>query len=50
MGKTPGVLLSFKSYDFGPCFVLKQPLSKTIELKIKNVDSSAMSIDTDFQK
>ena len=22
-GKTPGVLLNFKSYDFGPCFVLK---------------------------
>jgi len=22
-GKTPGVLLNFKKYDFGPCFVLK---------------------------
>jgi hydrocephalus-inducing protein len=42
--------LSKKRHDFGPCFVLKQPLSKTFLLKVTNNDDSAMSIDCLFEK
>lgn len=30
--KTPGIDFSFYTYDFGPCFVLKQPLPITADL------------------
>lgn len=30
--KIPGIDFSFFNYDFGPCFVLKQPLPITAEL------------------
>lgn len=43
--KKPGVDFSFYSYDFGPCFVLKQPLPVTTYLEIRNRESTAMSIE-----
>jgi hydrocephalus-inducing protein len=48
--RKPGVDLSFTSYDFGPCFVLKQPLSTTVYLEMRNRDNSAMSIESSFDK
>ena len=50
LAKRPGMTLSRKRYDFGPQFVLKQPLSKTFLLKVTNNDDSAMSIDCLWQK
>ena len=34
--KKPGVDFSFFNYDFGPSFVLKQPLSITAYLEVRN--------------
>ena len=48
--RKPNVEFSFLEYDFGPCYVLKQPLAKTAMLEIRNLDTSAMSIETLFDK
>ena len=48
--RKPGVELSFIEYNFGPCFVLKQPLPIMKELEMKNRDNAAMSIETFFEK
>lgn len=48
--KKPGVDFSFLSFDFGPCFVLKQPLPITKVLELRNRDTSAMAIETNFEK
>ncbi|EGR28756.1 hypothetical protein IMG5_169530, partial [Ichthyophthirius multifiliis] len=48
--RKPGVELSFFSYDFGPQYVLKQPLPITVYLEMRNRDQSAMSVETAFEK
>ena len=48
--KKPGVEFSFYNLDFGPCFVLKQPLPITTLLEIRNRESSSMSIEPLFEK
>ena len=50
VARKPGVEFSFIEYNFGPCFVLKQPLPITKELEIRNKDNAAMSIETTFEK
>lgn len=42
------VIIKLKS--FGPCFVLKQPLGITGVLELRNRDSVAMSIESQFEK
>lgn len=49
-GRKPGVEFSFQKCDFGKCFVMKQPLSKSKTLEIKNKDNTALSIDLLFEK
>lgn len=36
--------------DFGPCFVTRQPVPIKKMLVVNNVDTSAISIETDFEK
>jgi hydrocephalus-inducing protein len=48
--KTPGIDFSFYSYDFGPCFVLKQPLPITAELEIRNREATPISIESKYLK
>lgn len=48
--RKPGVELSFLHYDFGPCFVMKTPMPRQANLLMKNLDNSAMSIETYFDK
>jgi len=48
--RKPGVEFSFLEYDFGPSYVMKQPLIRTTNLEICNNDSSAMSVETLFEK
>ena len=48
--RKPNVELSFFEYDFGPCYVMRQPLSKSHYLEMKNLDNSAMSIETLFER
>jgi hydrocephalus-inducing protein len=48
--RKPSVEVSFASHDFGPCFVLKNPIKKTVILKMKNSDDTAISIDPLFEK
>ena len=48
--RKPGVEFSFLEYDFGPSYVLKQPLARSSILEIINNDTSAMSIETLFEK
>lgn len=48
--KKPGVDFSFFNYDFGPCFVLKQPLPITTYLEVRNRENTAMTIESLFEK
>ena len=48
--RKPSVEVSFASFDFGPCFVLKNPIKKTVILKMKNSDDTAISIEPLFEK
>ena len=48
--RKPGVEFSFLEYDFGPSYVLKQPLPRNAVLEISNNDTSAMSIESLFEK
>lgn len=48
--RRPGVDFSYYTYDFGPCFVLRQPLAITSYLEVKNRDMGAMSIESNFEK
>lgn len=36
--RKPGIKLSFHSYDFGPSFVMRQPMKKVAVLEMKNHD------------
>ncbi len=48
--RKPLLELSFYTFDFGPCFVMKQPLPQTVFLEMTNRDDSAISVETDFVK
>jgi hydrocephalus-inducing protein len=48
--RKPGVKLSFSTYDFGSCFVMRQPMPKRAILEIVNYDNSAISVESDFEK
>lgn len=48
--RKPGIEMSFNQYDFGPCFVTRQPMSVTAVLELVNNDDSAISIETNFEK
>lgn len=43
-------IFKFFLKSFGPCFVLKQPLGITAVLELRNRDSVAMSIESQFEK
>ena len=48
--RKPGIELSFTEYEFGHCFVMNVPMSKTIKLEMINRDNSAITIETSFEK
>ena len=48
--RKPGIDLSFTQYDFGPCFVTRQPMSVQAVLELVNNDDSAISIETNFER
>ena len=48
--RKPGIKMSFNQYDFGPCFVTRQPMSVKAVLELVNNDDSAISIETNFEK
>ena len=50
IARKPGISLSFHQYDFGPCFVTRQPMPVKAVLELVNNDDSAISIETDFKK
>mmetsp|Transcript_8825 Transcript_8825/g.8185 ORF Transcript_8825/g.8185 Transcript_8825/m.8185 type:complete len:101 (+) Transcript_8825:8684-8986(+) len=50
VARKPGVKLSFNQQDFGPCFVMRQPMPAKAILEITNMDNSAISIETNFEK
>ena len=50
IARKPGISLSFHQYDFGPCFVTRQPMPVKAVLELVNNDDSAISIETDFEK
>jgi hydrocephalus-inducing protein len=48
--RKPGIKLSATVIDFGPCFVSRQPVAIKKLLTVSNVDSSAISVETDWVK
>lgn len=48
--RRPCVEVSFPMHDFGPCFVMKNPIKKEVILKMKNLDETAISIEPLFEK
>lgn len=49
VAKKPAIKLNATHYDFGPCFVMRQPMPKVYNLEITNTDSSAISVETNFE-
>lgn len=49
-GRRPGVDLSFTTFDFGPSFVTKNPIPRSIVLRMYNRDNAAMTIEPLFEK
>lgn len=48
--RKPGIQLSSAVVDFGPCFVTRQPVPLKRVLVVSNVDTTAISIESDFEK
>jgi hydrocephalus-inducing protein len=48
--RKPGIKLSAPLIDFGPCFVSRQPVPIKKTLVVTNVDQSAISIESNFEK
>ena len=48
--RKPTVEVSFPLHDFGPCFVMKNPIKKIVILKMRNLDNTAISIEPLFDK
>jgi hypothetical protein len=48
--RKPGIKLSSTTVDFGACFFSRQPVAVKKMLVVTNIDSSAISIETDFEK
>lgn len=48
--RKPGIKLSSTTVDFGHCFVTRQPVPIKKMLVVSNVDNSAISIESDFEK
>lgn len=48
--RKPGIKLNFHAFDFGPCFVMRQPIPRKAILEIINLDNSAISVETTFEK
>ena len=48
--RKPGIQLNFSKFDFGECFVLRQPLPTTEYLEMKNIDDTAISIECLFER
>jgi hydrocephalus-inducing protein len=48
--RKPGVHLSFTNFDFGPSFVMSQPIPKRAILELVNNDNSAITVETLFEK
>ena len=48
--RKPGVKLNSHVFDFGSCFVTAQPAPIKKILEITNLDSQAISLETDFEK
>ena len=48
--RKPGIKMSFHSYDFGPSFVMRQPMKKVAVLEMRNHDEEAISIESIFEK
>jgi len=48
--RKPGIKLSSTVVDFGPCFVSRQPVPIKKLLTVSNVDTSAISVETDWVK
>ena len=48
--RKPGVKLNSHIFDFGSCFVTAQPAPIKKMLEITNLDSQAISLETDFEK
>ena len=48
--RVPKISISNYKLDFGPIFVMKNPLKKIINLEVINYESKAMTIETEFVK
>jgi hydrocephalus-inducing protein len=48
--RKPGIKLSSTTVDFGPCFVSRQPVPIKKTLLVSNIDTTAISVETDYEK
>ena len=46
--RSPQIIFSSIKCDFGPCYVMRQPVPNTQIITVKNMDKEALTIETDF--
>ena len=46
--RTPQIIFSSIKCNFGPCYVLRQPVPNTQIITVKNMDKEALTVETDF--
>lgn len=47
--RSPSIIFSTVSCNFGPCYVMRQPTPVTQIITVKNMDKEALTIETNFE-
>ena len=47
--RSPQIIFSSIKCNFGPCYVLRQPVPNTQIITVKNMDKEALTVETDFE-
>ena len=47
--RSPQIIFSSIKCNFGPCYVMRQPVPNTQIITVKNMDKEALTIETDFE-
>jgi hydrocephalus-inducing protein len=47
--RSPSIIFSTVSYNFGSCYVMRQPTPVTQIITVKNMDKEALTIETNFE-
>ena len=47
--RSPQIIFNSIKYNFGPCYVMRQPVPNTQIITVKNIDKEALIIESDYK-